>query len=410
METEPKCIWRLPPCPSYDVEGMESWLTDMETRGLRLSRDGFFAGFAIFEKGQPSAARYRLQPAERGRRVLDVDDGPSQGEEEMSAAMGWDYVARWGEFHIYRCGDGQARELNTDPRVQAIALDKVRSRERANLISLFFWPVLFLGSVVVCGPLLCLVEIGLGRFLLLAAAVGTSCALSLQTLSHLRRLRQKLIAGEHLDHGKDWRRRQRRHYLLSACCMALVAAVVIVGVSAWLDGRLERDMIPLSEYTGEFPFPTGVDLVKDPVAESYEEVDFLSYYNKVGRTSNPIVPCSIDLRQLGQVRLKGGGETEVALIADYHETVSPALARELEREYRRAAERSRTYSGPLALGDLGVDSAWAYQDIWPTVLLRQGCRVLRVTFHQSAGDARTTEEWAALLAESLLAEDGGPAS
>ena len=403
METEPKCIWRLPPCPSYDVEGMESWLTDMETRGLRLSRDGFFAGFAIFEKGQPSAARYRLQPAERGRRVLDVDDGPSQGEEEMSAAMGWDYVARWGEFHIDRCADGQARELNTDPRVQAIALDKVRSRERANLISLFFWPVIFLGSVVVCGPLLCLLEIGLGRFLLLAAAVGTSCALSLRTLSHLRRLRQKLSAGEHLDHGKDWRQRQRRHYLLSACCLALVVAVVGVVISTWLDGKLERDMIPLSDYTETIPFPTGLDLVKDPVPGSYEEVDFLSYYNKVSKTSNPLIPCSIDLRQLGQVRLKGGGETEVALIADYQETASPALARELEREYRRAAEHSRTYGGPLPLEDLGVESAWAYQDIWPTVVLRQDCRVLRVTFHQSAGDARTTAEWAALLAESLLA-------
>ena len=403
METEPKCIWRLPPCPSYDVEGMESWLTDMETRGLRLSRDGFFAGFAIFEKGQPSAARYRLQPAERGRRVLDVDDGPSQGEVEMSAAMGWDYVARWGEFHIYRCADGQARELNTDPRVQAIALDKVRSRERANLISLFFWPVIFLGSVVVCGPLLCLLEIGLGRFLLLAAAVGTSCALSLRTLSHLRRLRQKLSAGEHLDHGKDWRQRQRRHYLLSACCLALVVAVVGVVISTWLDGKLERDMIPLSDYTETIPFPTGLDLVKDPVPGSYEEVDFLSYYNKVSKTSNPLIPCSIDLRQLGQVRLKGGGETEVALIADYQETASPALARELEREYRRAAEHSRTYGGPLPLEDLGVESAWAYQDIWPTVLLRQDCRVLRVTFHQIAGDARTTAEWAALLAESLLA-------
>ena len=180
-------------------------------------------------------------------------------------------------------------------------------------------------------------------------------------------------------------------------------AVVGVVISTWLDGKLERDMIPLSDYTETIPFPTGLDLVKDPVPGSYEEVDFLSYYNKVSKTSNPLIPCSIDLRQLGQVRLKGGGETEVALIADYQETASPALARELEREYRRAAEHSRTYGGPLPLEDLGVESAWAYQDIWPTVVLRQDCRVLRVTFHQSAGDARTTAEWAALLAESLLA-------
>lgn len=388
---------------------MESWLTDQEARGLRLSRDGFFVGFAIFERGEPARARYRLQPAEKRRSALEADDGPSEGEEEMSAAMGWDYVARWGEFHIYRCADGQARELNTDPRVQAIALDKVRSRERANLISLFLWPVIFLGSVAVCGPLLCLLEIGLWRFLLLTAAVGTSCALSLRTLAHLRKLRRKLSAGEHLDHGKDWRQRARHHYLVSACCLLLAAAAVWVAISTWLDGRLERDMVPLSVYTGEIPFPTGLDLVKDPIPESYQELEFLSYYNKVRSSSNPLVPYSLDLRQLGEVQLEGGGETQVALIADYHETASPALARELEREYRRAAERSRTYGGPLALGDLGVESAWAYQNIWPTVVLRQDCTVLQVTFHQSDGDARTFTEWASLLADALLAgEDRQP--
>ena len=41
-----RCL-RPVPCPDYDVEGMESWLTDMEARGLRLSREGFFAGVAI---------------------------------------------------------------------------------------------------------------------------------------------------------------------------------------------------------------------------------------------------------------------------------------------------------------------------------------------------------------------------
>ena len=81
-------------------------------------------------------------------------------------------------------------------------------------------------------------------------------------------------------------------------------------------------------------------------------------------------------------------------------SVSMAI-RELEREYRRAAERGRAYGGPLPLEDLGLESAWAYQDIWPTVVLRQDCTVLQVTFHQSDGDARALSEWAALLADAI---------
>ena len=31
---------RLCPCPPYDVEGMESWLSDLAARGLLLEEDG----------------------------------------------------------------------------------------------------------------------------------------------------------------------------------------------------------------------------------------------------------------------------------------------------------------------------------------------------------------------------------
>ena len=41
-------IWRLPPCPPYDVEGMESWLSDMAAQGWKLEPDDFFFGIASF--------------------------------------------------------------------------------------------------------------------------------------------------------------------------------------------------------------------------------------------------------------------------------------------------------------------------------------------------------------------------
>ena len=39
---EDRPVYILPPCPSYDVEGMESWLTDMAKDGLILTKDGGF--------------------------------------------------------------------------------------------------------------------------------------------------------------------------------------------------------------------------------------------------------------------------------------------------------------------------------------------------------------------------------
>ena len=48
----------LPPCPNYDVEALESWLTELASEGLFL-RD-IKVGFFVFEKTAPQAVRYRL--------------------------------------------------------------------------------------------------------------------------------------------------------------------------------------------------------------------------------------------------------------------------------------------------------------------------------------------------------------
>lgn len=45
-------VCRLAPCPSYDVEGMESWLSELAQEGLLLEPDGFFAGLAFFSRAR----------------------------------------------------------------------------------------------------------------------------------------------------------------------------------------------------------------------------------------------------------------------------------------------------------------------------------------------------------------------
>ena len=60
MKEPARCL-RLPPCPPYDVEGMESWLSDMAAKGWRLEPDDFFFGLASFSRTEPGPVRYRLE-------------------------------------------------------------------------------------------------------------------------------------------------------------------------------------------------------------------------------------------------------------------------------------------------------------------------------------------------------------
>lgn len=139
-----KPIYRLPPCPAYEIEMTESWLTDMAAKGLFLSRAGFFAGFAIFEKSEPALVRYRLEAAPEGISTLaNANLDPTAEARELNASYGWQYVAARDQFYIYRSDSADARELNTDPRVQALALDLVRKRERANVFTSIFWLLVY---------------------------------------------------------------------------------------------------------------------------------------------------------------------------------------------------------------------------------------------------------------------------
>ena len=108
------------PCPAYDIYGMESWLEHMAREGYLLSSDGFFLGFADFEVSRPCEMKYRLQAARKPRSIFEYN-APDDDEAELSEVMGWEFVARRGEFHIYRSAAPDAPELNTDPQVQAEA-------------------------------------------------------------------------------------------------------------------------------------------------------------------------------------------------------------------------------------------------------------------------------------------------
>ncbi|MBQ6059354.1 MAG: DUF2812 domain-containing protein, partial [Clostridia bacterium] len=136
-------LWRLPPCPAYDVEGTESWLTDMAAQGWMLEKGSFFFGVASFEKAKPAAARYRLEAAPKHASDWDDNGGSPDFEAvEMNADSGWEYVARRGQFYIYRSKAGSSREMHTDPQVQALAIKTLQRRQIGNLCTTMSWGII----------------------------------------------------------------------------------------------------------------------------------------------------------------------------------------------------------------------------------------------------------------------------
>lgn len=142
-------VRRIPPCPDYDIRGTEHWLEDMALQGYRLCEGHAFQyGFAYFIKEQPRAIRYRLVPVEKiPQRLFSPNAYPEEPDEEtlqFHADFGWKYCTDRGQFWIFSCDDPAAPELNTDPRVQAIALETVEKRLRSHLLSFLLYGLFML--------------------------------------------------------------------------------------------------------------------------------------------------------------------------------------------------------------------------------------------------------------------------
>lgn len=397
---EPKYRWRFPPCPGYDVEATESWLQEMAAQGLILSTEGFFAGFACFEEGEPRRLRYRLEAAPK--KFLD-DSGPDEEARSLSESYGWQYVARRGDFLIYAGEDDGSVELHTDPRVQAISMNLVRRRALSSLFSLLLWIVVYplaLGNFM---PLAAFLTIGtpvslLGNLLVLWS-IGSSAASFLS----LHRLWKRLRGGGALDHRKNWRRRARWYRRSLAAFLLLFAVFLGSLLALWNADTLGEFTEPYENWQGRLPFATLEDFF--PGAEFSPHGGGL-LESTVDVHTDLLAPRIFSLSQTGTLRLPDGRSFSGGLTVDYFETAAPWMARELAREYEwydRRHNRERFEAIALPEG-LDADCASAYYAVFPTAVIVRGNVMVRATLYQTSEQVQlSTDEWIPILAESLSA-------
>jgi len=397
-----KHLIRFPPCPDYDVAGTESWLEDMAREGWLLGEEGFFAGLAFFDRSEPREMTYRLTASLEPTGLLSDSGGlPDREERELNAQFGWEYAGTRGEFHVYRTPGQVSRELHTDPAVQALAVKKVQARQRDSMVTTAIWCILY-PLVRVRGAVVH-VAIGLGLLLTLlwvTLLVG-EVARGIWRTVYYGRMKARLERGEELEHRKDWRQAQRGYRLRQGAWWALIA--LVIGLSIHTYRRSEAARIPISQDGGPVPFATLTDLAGGEVTD-YEPI--FEEAHTVYRWSNALTD-TIEWHQSASMKRPDGSPFSGGLYVEYHELATEWLAEELLEEYYRMDENSyhsnlRAWRD-LDLPDLGVEEARAYMAIFPTLLARQGNRVMKVTFYQTGPEETwlTLEEWTGRMVECI---------
>lgn len=398
---EKKTYYRLIPCPAYDVEGMESWLEDLAEKGLFLTEDGFFCGFGFFHREEPRSAKYRLQASEVQGGFLSDGDEPEKEQQEISEALGWEFVARRGEFYIYRSMSEDVRELNTDPEVQALTLKMVQKRQNSSFFNCIFWMVVFpliRGSkAAFIAPMLYMKS---WFYLFGALLVLWFFVDSIRAAVYYTRLRKKLKNGEKPNREKNWKKRAWQYPAKIVLRIVLYCTWVFIVLGNIGRDVLFEDTIPLSEYTGNPPFATMEDIAP---GQSYE-LQSVRYFNTVTEWSDLLAPVNFIWEEYAEVQVSKDRAVSGLWDINYHELKWEWMAKLVAKDYMRMdRERDFEILGEL---DLGVDYAVAYIDDihMEKVILVHGNKVLQGTFHEYSGEQEnyfTLEEWAKIMADSI---------
>lgn len=392
MAKHKKRIIRLLPCPSYDIEGLQTYFEAMANEGLHVKKDGIFAGFASFEQGEAHSVRYRMDMEERRGGILS-DNGtrPDADKIALCSELGWEYVDSWNGTHIYRCEDSAVQELNTDAEVRSIALKKIVKDRLVNVVILCFWllayPVLRLSGLI----LPTMFAIGSDFVLLCAALVLSDIAFEIRKLIMLHKIKCRLNNGESIANTV---RRSGAAYIVPRAAFALGAILAAcMFLIRWSDDASGKNDIPLSQYTEELPFATIADIVEG----EYHNENLLGS-DKVRRYSDLLADDIITYRETASVKLSDGTEFSGGLMVDYYSTVNDGLAKSTAKELACAASLKKNYE-VIPLDDMGADYQIAYYDNahMPTVIFQKGNTVVKALLYQTGSHTVSIEEWAGKL-------------
>lgn len=390
-----KHIYRLAPCPAYDVEKIESWLQGMAKEGWILEKEGAIFGLLSFQKAAPQNLRYRLEPKKDGTGFGDV---PELEIQALCEEYGWEYADSYGNFFIYRSARSDAREMNTDLQVQAAAMKAGKRNSTITLVLDF----ILLGNIFsnfLSMPVWSLVHLGLGFHLVHLIALIWLAVDGFLHWRHLHRLHKQLKANIPLNHNKPWKQGAAFH-LFSKFAYILVIFLLFGMLFGACSRSLDLEYTKTADYPGDPPFVTAADILPDG---EFCEQRFLQSYNAYTSDSTFFASRIIEWKEYGQITAADGIIMDGPLTVTYYETRWPWLADGLMHDLYRDA-KGNSHFVELIPPTLDVEAVLCYNNIYPTILIRQGNILIEASVGLGTDGQYLLEEWSHRMAEMLTRE------
>ena len=338
----------------------------------------------------------------------DNGGDPDPEQSEISKKYAWEYVAKLRDFYIYRSSAPEARELNTDPDVQALALNAVKKRARGSLITPLI--ILFIYPVVLTHGCFLLSTIALGTvWMILAVIFGLLMVVSnVRAFVHLKRIQKSLKREGYINSDTDWKKERSRYFSRKIVMTVLGIILICIFLRAWGNSVTDENNIPLDDYKGTIPFATIKDFAGDGCSDySLTMSGLFSGINTVEEGSDWVAPRYIVYNEHAEIKRADGKMIDGGLYVEYCELRNPTLARLCAEEfYRLDRFKRRPFRSldPLEAPKLEADYVVAYRnDVhFPTVIIQRGNIVVHADFYQTSSNYEMPlDEWAKIICDSI---------
>lgn len=346
------------------LEQMESWFTDMSSKGWHLIRIN--KHFASFVKDDTERYDYRID-------VFDPNDDISADRKEMYHRCGWLFITSLDMIHIFVSKrNAERKEIYTDPTEQIASILKLKKQTNSVRNSLGFLLLfiiaqqIFMFNIDRAGYFLNMVSQGmtitiLPLFITILYAISANI-LSLSTM--IRRMGQ----GQAFEHHRKYKLALVLSKTIHLTTITLsVTALVIMISSINFDPSSQEKPIPMTE----LPVLSLVDVFPDEQI-TYEERNALNHGykdNYIVNSSSLLVPKQFELREgfeIPGVTWGDGSGTYSPSIDSYKYTaLTPWVARQLYNvildEEKQDEHTAFTYDASRALSDV-FDEIWTFED------------------------------------------------
>lgn len=374
--------WFLAPCALLDLEAMQTWLEDMALAGYLLKNSNKSGHSFEFYKIEPLPMRYRLTPVSDNIEQWNLR--PGEEFVSITETYGWEYVCTVRRFHIFRSYDESARELHTDPVIQAQGLRQLQRRILKTILAwlslpICFWMLLFLSGGTDHFWQNVLNErtgfpITFGFLALMATIPLVTELVKLGMLHH--RMKRGWVA----TNRKEWKKKAPIHRAFSRLYPVVLCVLTLLALAGRISYREQADYQKLPAVGTDLPFLSVADMAQYAGVESaerMEDADYMRHWSHILSSDN------YEWVEIVEVSDLDGNEGLVSIHLAYHEVNFSWLAEQLTEEYLSDAREYGTEMTNAPQTD--ADFSYFYCDAYgaPAAVLRYGNTVIHVTFPRS---------------------------